>query len=55
MSDGTGYPLMKIRSPIVTLLVGVLIAVVVVVLSVRAHHAATGHYGAPGSHAAVTR
>jgi hypothetical protein len=31
---------MKIQSPIVTLFVGVLIAVVVVILSVRAHDAA---------------
>jgi hypothetical protein len=32
---------MKIRSPIVTLIIGVLIAVVTVVLSVRANDAAT--------------
>jgi hypothetical protein len=37
---------MKIQSPIVTLLVGVLIAVVVVILSVRAHDAAQTPNGA---------
>jgi hypothetical protein len=37
---------MKIQSPIVTLLVGVLIAVVVVILSVRAHDAAHTPNGA---------
>ncbi|HWB35527.1 MAG TPA: hypothetical protein VHA75_05820 [Rugosimonospora sp.] len=55
MSDGTGYPLMKVRSPIVTLLVGLLIAAVVAVLSVRAHHESTGGYGAPSVRTAVPR
>jgi len=36
---------MKIKSPIVTLLVGVVIAVIVLLLSLRAHHEATGSYG----------
>ena len=36
---------MKIKSPIVTLLVGVLIAVVITVLSIRAHNRARGPYG----------
>jgi hypothetical protein len=39
---------MRIRSPIVTLLVGLLIALITVVLSVRARHTAPpGEYGAP--------
>jgi hypothetical protein len=39
---------MRIKSPIVTLLVGLLIAVITVVLSVRARHAGPpGEYGAP--------
>jgi hypothetical protein len=45
---------MKIPSPIVTLLVGALIAVVVVILSVRAHDAASKPYGAAAP-AAVLR
>jgi hypothetical protein len=45
---------MKIPSPIVTLLVGVLIAVVVVILSVRAHDSATKpSYSAPTSTAVL--
>ncbi|WP_157546638.1 hypothetical protein [Hamadaea tsunoensis] len=36
---------MKIPTPIVTLIVGILIAVVVAILSVRAHNDAHGEYG----------
>lgn len=36
---------MKIKSPIVTLLVGVLIAVIVAILSVRAHSVTQHPYG----------
>ena len=37
---------MKIKSPIITLLVGLLIAVIVWTLSVRAHNEKTKPYGA---------
>jgi len=37
---------MKIKSPFLTLIVGVLIAVVIAVLSVRAHARESGPYGA---------
>lgn len=37
---------MKIKSPIVTLIVGVLIAVVIWILSVRANSSAPGPYSA---------
>lgn len=40
---------MKIKSPIITLLVGLLIAVVVWTLSVRAHNDKTKPYGAPAA------
>jgi len=36
---------MKVKTPLVTLLVGVLIALVVVILSVRAHGSKGGAYG----------
>jgi hypothetical protein len=42
---------MRIKSPVVTLIVGVLIAAVVLILSVRADHATPRPYGA----AAVVR
>jgi hypothetical protein len=37
---------LKIKSPIVTLLVGLLIAVIVAILSVNAKESAPEHYGA---------
>lgn len=37
---------MKIKSPVVTLLVGLVIALITVILSVRAHNDGTGTYGA---------
>lgn len=37
---------MRIKSPVVTLMIGALIAVVVLILSVRANDAAPGPYGA---------
>lgn len=48
---------MKIKSPIVTLLVGVLIAVIVTILSVRAHGSEQkkNPYGALGGQSAVIR
>ena len=46
---------MKIRSPIVTLLVGVLIAVVVVILSVHAKHTAPAKPYGSAAVAAVLR
>lgn len=44
---------MKIKSPIVTLLVGVLVAVVVAILSVRAHSTHQREYSAGTTMAAL--
>jgi hypothetical protein len=46
---------MKIRTPLVTLLVGVVIAVITVILSVRAHHDGSGGYHSAGAAAASPR
>jgi hypothetical protein len=40
---------MKIKTPFVTLIVGLVIAVITVILSVRAHNNTTGTYGALAS------
>jgi hypothetical protein len=37
---------MKIKSPVVTLLVGLLIAVIVLILSINANHTTQSPYGA---------
>jgi hypothetical protein len=45
---------MKIKTPIVTLLVGLVIAAITLLLSVRAHSSTNGPYGAP-LHRVVSR
>jgi hypothetical protein len=45
---------MKIKTPIITLLVGLVIAAITFLLSVRAHSANDGTYSAP-SHRVVAR
>lgn len=45
---------MKIKTPIITLIVGVVVAVIVVILSVNANHTKPGPtYGAPSATAVL--
>jgi hypothetical protein len=46
---------MKIKSPIVTLLVGVLIAVVILILSIESNHPAKQYGATPAVTVAVAR
>jgi hypothetical protein len=52
LGQGSESPSMKIKSPIVTLLVGLLIGVIILILSINSNHPAKTYGSAP---VAVTR